>query len=49
MKEYWVFLVFFILMLMAICAGIYSDHIYKMKRLELIEKGKIQCYDFGVK
>ena len=28
------------------CFGIYSDHVYKMKKLELIEKGIIKEREF---
>lgn len=32
----------FLLLTITLCYGIYSDHIYKMKKLELIERGIIK-------
>jgi len=39
---YFVPMIFFILIAFAISYGVHTDHIYKMKRLELIEKGIIK-------
>lgn len=41
--KYWITMIIFLIMFFSLaCFGIYSDYQFKMKRLDLIEKGVIK-------